>query len=347
MEKRKLSKKEICLLVLLSAFILFVLVWSFISDIPKESYEPKSYEIYNYFDTVTFVSDYSGDSESDFMRACALAADSLKYYHELFDIYNEYDGLTNIATLNRLAGEGPVTVSADLFDFLEYALGMYELTGGEVNVAMGSVLSIWHTARDSGERVPSSAELLAASLHCDINSVVLKRADLTVEITDPLLSLDVGAVAKGYAAEKTAEALRAAGFESYVLDVGGNIRTVGTKPNGDGWKIGVRNPDKTAAEAFVYRFELSDGSAVTSGDYERYYVLDGKKYHHIIDKDTLFPSEHFRSVTVITEHSGLADTLSTALFCMDYDSGTALLDTLDGVRAVWVTPDGSVLEYNK
>ena len=344
MEKRRLSAAEICLVALLAAFVLFVLVWSMVFDKTEKT---RSREFYNYFDTVTFVSDYSGGTDADFEAACRLTEESLEYYHELFDIYNEYEGLTNIATLNRLAGGGPVEVTEELFDFLEYSLGMYELTEGEVNIAMGAVLRLWHSARESGVTVPDGEELRAAYMHCNIDSVVLNRAKLTVEITDPLLSLDVGAVAKGYTAEKIAEMLVTEGISSYVLDLGGNIRAIGTKPDGSGWSTGVRNPDKGSAEAYVYRFELVDGSAVTSGDYERYYILDGVKYHHIIDKDTLYPAAHFTSVTVITEHSGLADTLSTALFCMDYESGTALLDTLDGVSAVFVTSDGRVLEYNK
>ena len=125
----------------------------------------------------------------------------------------------------------------------------------------------------------------------------------------------------------------------YALDVGGNLRVVGDKPSGSGWQTGVRNP---MGSGYAYKFTLKDSSAVTSGGYERYYTANGKRYHHIIDKDTLMPAEHFASVTVIYRDSGTADALSTALFCMDYENGADIINSLDGAGAVWVLSDGTV-----
>ncbi len=343
MEDKKTKIKSICFVVLLAVFVVGLFLWSIFFD--EQAPSVKTEEYYNYFNTVSYVSDYSGGTHADFKKNAALVEERLKYYHELFDIYNEYDGINNIATINRLAGEGPVKISSDLLDFLEYSAGMYEVTNGYVNIAMGAVLSIWHEHREAGVAVPDIEVLRAAAQHCDIENLVINRENMTVELLDADMSLDVGAIAKGYATEKIAKLLAKEGVSAYVLDIGGNIRAVGTKPDGSGWTTGIKNPGVSSDEAFVYRFELSDESAVTSGDYERYYVVDGVKYHHIINKDTLLPSDHFASVTVITADSGLADTLSTALFCMSYESGTALLDTLDGVKAIWVTHDGTVLEY--
>lgn len=341
MENKK-RVREICLIVGLTVFVTALLIWSIVFD--KESPTALSREYYNYFDTVTVISDYSGGGQTKFEASCEKIEDSLDYYHKLFDIYNEYDGITNIATINRKAGEGAVAVNEDLIDFLEYSIEMYELTGGEVNIAMGAVLSIWHDHREEGLSVPSEEALLSASAHCDIGSIIINRENLTVELVDPKMSLDVGAIAKGYTAEKIADMLIADGVSSCVIDLGGNLRAVGTKPDGSGWMTGIRNPDKSAEASYVHSFELSDGSAVTSGDYERYYVVDGVKYHHIIDKDTLRPAAHFTSVTVICTDSGLADALSTALFSMTYEEGLALIDTLDGVEVVWVLPDGRVIK---
>jgi thiamine biosynthesis lipoprotein len=170
---------------------------------------------------------------------------------------------------------------------------------------------------------------------------VLDSETLTVYFADPEMSLDVGAIAKGYTAERIAEALSDAGFTSITLNLGGNVRVIGEKPNGEGWTTGVENPHVQGGE-YIHKTTLTDGSAVTSGDYQRYYEVDGVRYHHIIDKDTLMPAAHFSSVTVYTRDSGLADALSTALFNMTYDEGAALVNTLDGVKVVWAFPNGEI-----
>ena len=300
-----------------------------------------------YFNTETILQDYSNSTEADFNRRASRVEEIFDYYHKLFDIYNEYDGINNIATLNSRAGDGPVSVEEELIDFLLFCKEMYTLTGGEVNVAMGAVLSIWHEHRTAkGEKtLPDMDELLLAAEHCDIDDLIIDRAAGTVELSDPEMQLDVGAIAKGYAVERAAEYLYSDGADSFVINAGGNLRTVGKMPDGKEWKSAVRNPDIYDYEnRYVYTFFFSDGSAVTSGDYERFFTVDGVRYHHIIDRDTLMPSAHFSSVTVICYDSGMADALTTALFNMDYESGKALVESLDDVRAVWITVTGEILE---
>lgn len=300
---------------------------------------------YQYFDTVATIYDYSGGSESRFSTAVEEFEKRLEYYHKLFDIYNEYDGMNNIATINRLAGKEAVVVDYEIISLLEFSVKMHDITDGNVNVAMGSVLSIWHKYREAGVAIPTTEELTSAAEHTDISKIVIDKENSTVYLSDPEMSLDVGAIAKGYAAEVIARNLEGLGYTSYVLDVGGNLRAIGTKPNGGSWRTGVQNPDPYSAEAYVYYLDVADTSVVTSGDYQRYYIVDGKKYHHIINKDTLMPAEYFTSVTVMIDDSGVADALSTALFNMDHASGVALLSKFDGVSAVWVTRDGDVKTY--
>ena len=128
----------------------------------------------------------------------------------------------------------------------------------------------------------------------------------------------------------------------YVINVGGNVRTVGIKGDGKPWVAGIENPNDDENEPYIAYLNLSGESLVTSGSYQRYYTVEGKNYHHIIDKDTLMPSEHFVSVTVRAESSALADALSTALFNMTYEEGLVVIGELDGVRAIWVTSSGEV-----
>ncbi len=342
MKESTTNKRDIIILIALVAALVIILVISLCA--PDDEVRRRTY--YGYFDTVCTVSDYSGGGEESFEEICEIISDELRYYHRLFDIYETYDGVTNVASLNAMAGGGPIPVDEELFLFLEYCVDIERLTSGEVNIAMGSVLSLWHDLREQGERIPTEAELRAAAEHTAITSLLLDRDSMTAEITDPNASLDVGAIAKGYATERIAETLARRGISGYVLDFGGNLRAVGTKPNGDGWSAGVQNPDTFSDLRYVYELTVSDASLVTSGDYERYYTVDGKRYHHIIDKDTLMPSEYFASVTVTCRDSGLADALSTALFTMSYEDGVTLISSLDGVGAIWVMRDGEVLKYN-
>lgn len=302
----------------------------------------KTHYAYEYFDTVSVFSSYLGDSDEDFEENCEELETILGKYHKLFDIYYEYSGINNLRTVNSFAGVKPVEVDRGLIDFLLYAKEMYSLTDGEVNIMMGAVLRLWHDCREDADfdpenaRIPTEEELALAGAHISIDSLVIDEENSTVYITDPDASIDVGALGKGYAAELAAEHLREKGVTSYVLNVGGNICAIGKKTDGTNWTTGITNPDKTSDGKFVVRISLEDTCIVTSGDYERYYVADGVKYHHIIDKDTMMPAEFFTSVSIITKDSALADALSTALFCMSYEDGLQLVNSLGDVEVLWV-----------
>ncbi len=309
--------------------------------------EPRGKSYFTYFDTVSYVFDYAGDSAEQFDNRSAGVSAILEEYHRLFDIYHEYSGINNLYTVNLLAGGEPVPVDEKLIGFLRYAKNLYYETNGEMNIMMGAVLSLWHDCRTaagddpSAARVPSEQELSEAAKHTDISLLEIDEQNMTVRITDPEASLDVGAVGKGYATERAADYLFADGALGYVLNVGGNIRIIGTKPDGSGWVTGVRDPNDPDGN-FAVRLLLSDTACVTSGSYERYYTVGGVRYHHIIDRDTLYPADYFSSLTVITEDSALADTLSTALFCMSYEEGLALLSRMEGVEVLWICPDGEI-----
>jgi len=304
----------------------------------------KSY-YYEYFDTVSIISDYSGRGERKFRKDLAEVEVLLREYHELFDIYNEYDGINNLATLNSMAGKGPVKLDDRILDLLEYSVSAYELTGGEINVAFGAVLKIWHDYRSEGKAVPRRQELLRAERHCNIKDLVIDRENGTAELLDPEMRIDVGAVAKGYAVERIALVLADRGLSGWVLDVGGNLRVIGTKNDGTGWRTGVKNPSLDPNDPYIAYYELKDEALVTSGNYERYYEVGGERYHHIIDKDTLMPSEHCVSVTVRADDSALADALSTAIFNMDAEDAQKLIEKLGGrAEALIVLQSGEKLE---
>jgi thiamine biosynthesis lipoprotein len=307
--------------------------------------KPRQAENYVYFDTVSQVITYAGDSSEVFEKNYDEVFEILSKYHKLFDIYNEYSGVTNLSTLNKNAGGEAMKVEPELVDFLLYAKELYTITDGEMNIMLGSVLRLWHDARTtaignpSKAYIPSAEALAEANLHTDISLLEIDIENSTVRITDPEASIDVGALGKGYATELAAKHLEAKGVTSYVLNIGGNIRILGHKPDGTVWKTGVTNP---RGDGYVKYINIANISCVTSGDYERYYTVDGVRYHHIIDKDTLMPSDYFSSITVLTADSGLADALSTALFSMSLDDGKAFLSGLDiEVEVLWIDKEGN------
>ena len=313
----------------------------------RGSVEKFSAHSFEYFDTVTTVTGYA-ESKDAFDEVANEILDELGEYHRLFTIYHRFDGMENLCTVNELVDGQHRTVTVDrrIVDMLLYAKEMYTLTNGRVNIAMGSLLSIWHDYRTEGMDDPASAKLppmeklLAAAEHTDIADLIIDENACTVTLTDPQMTLDVGAIAKGYAVEMVAQSMEKKGITGYVLNVGGNVRTVGGKPDGTGWTVGVENPLEDGEDYLAY-LALSDRSLVTSGSYQRYYLVDGKRYHHIIDPDTLMPSEGFLSVSVLTPHSGNGDALSTALFCMTLEEGMALIASLPDTEAQWVLPDGT------
>ena len=296
---------------------------------------------FDVFDTMTQVIAYC-DSQAEFDRQMEALHADLVAYHQLYDIYNDYEGLNNIKTINDNAGE--------------LAVEMYDTTGGKLNVAMGSVLAVWHDYREAAEadpsdadnRLPTQAELEAAAQHCDIDDLIIDREAGTVYLADPEMRLDVGSVGKGYAVEQACLAAQERGMVSLSLSVGGNLRSVGTKPRGESWETGVVSPWSDAllydsSSSLIALVASSDLAVVTSGDYQRFYTVDGMRYHHIIDPDTLWPADYFTAVTILCPDSGLADCLSTGLFCMPLDEGMALIESLDGVEALWCTKDGQVI----
>jgi len=329
-----------CLLGLLASF-------AGCSQNENQSTEPVGKVYFNWFDTVSYVYSYAGDPAERFEELSAGVSGILTEYHQLFDIYHEYSGINNLCTVNRLAGGDPLPVDPKLIDFLLYAKELYEKTDGEMNILLGPVLKIWHDHRTqalddpSAATLPDQAALEEAARHTDISLLEIDVEKGTVRLADAAAAIDVGAVGKGYATEKAAEYLQQQGAMSYVLNIGGNIRIIGQKPDGSGWNTAVKDPEDPE-NSYAAILKISDTACVTSGNYERFFAVSGKQYHHIIDPDTLWPAEYFASVTVITRDSGLADVLSTALFCMSYEDGLALANALGGVDVLWIGHDGTL-----
>lgn len=296
---------------------------------------------FDLFDTVAVVQGYAA-SQQDWDRQAAVLYDDLAHYNWLFDIYNHYDDVVNLYDVNAQAAAAPVRVGDELYAFLRWCKDTaYPATDGATNIAAGAVLRLWHDARESDSPAPPDADAIAAALaHIDIEDLVLDDAAQTVYFADPEMALDVGAVGKGYAVEQTARAAQARGLTSALLNIGGNVRAIGTKPGGKPWTAGVENPWGDDP-AYIQAVELADGdSLVISGDYQRYFEYDGVRYAHLIDLTTGYPARYVSSVAVLAraDTGGLADALSTGLFCLPEETGQALA-AQNHYAVLWMHPD--------
>ena len=317
-------------------------------------YEHKQYVYLDAFDTISYVDVYLADAEKSSEYEEEIHEELLRY-HRMFDAYNSYEGVNNVYTVNSQAGKAPVKVDEELFELVKFSLDNMEKTKYRTNIVLGSVTRIWKNfmntaaakqqeAEKNGEEepeitLPSQEELEREVEHTDWKKVTLDEEKRTIFLEDPDMILDVGAVAKGYTAEKLAGYIRRLGIESASINMGGNIKFVGERKAGDGrsyWVGSIQDPQTMQASNMAIRLE-DGGTIVTSGNYERYVMVDGVRYCHLIDPDTLQPAQKMASVSIVAEDSGLADYLSTALFTVDVETGKEILSHYDGVEACWVT----------
>ena len=296
-----------------------------------------TYSYYDVFDTFSSITLYCEDVKEAKSVSDELHEELLRL-NNLFDIYNNYEGVNNIKTINDNAGKAPVNVDEDIISLLSEGKNAYAETDGTVNIALGSVLEIWHKYRENALEneiyaVPSDEELKAASQHTDINSIVIDDINSTVYITDPEVSIDVGAIAKGYATDYARKFLKERGIGAGMVNLGGNLIVLNDE-NKKSFKTGITSPEGDGKYSDI--IFLSNSSAVTSGSYQRYYEYNGKRYNHIIDGKTLYPAENNKSVTIVDESSLKGDIFSTALFILPYEDGKALAEK-NNVEALWIT----------
>lgn len=330
-------------------------------------YEKYSHSFLGPFDTVTQYISYC-ESEEEFKKQAEYVEERFNYYDKLFDKYTYYENINNIYTINKAAGKNAVEVDKPIIDLIELCIERYNTVSNKVNIAFGSVISIWHDYRESAELnggigdVPSYYDLSVANKHTSIDSIHIDKDLSTVYIDDEHVSIDVGATAKGYAVELVKDELIAMGVDNFLLSGGGNVASYGERKLENSsstylddckikYCVGLESPQ---SGNFTYKpgdpseyneaiLVVQGESIVTSGDYQRFYEdINGVRYHHLIDPDTLYPAVHFRSVSIITEDSGYADFLSSAVFLMPYEEGRKFIDSLDGVEAIWLLEDGKI-----
>lgn len=244
---------------------------------------------------------------------------------------------SDVWNINHSGGD-PVEISQETAVLLEKALSYCRLSDGAFDITIAPVLTLWNFDADQKTgTVPDENDLADALSHVSYKNIQLDGT--TVTLLDPDTLIDLGGIAKGFIADLLKEYLVSAGYTSGIIDLGGNILTIGSKPHNQDFRIGIRRPEPDATQPLT-TISCRDASVVTSGTYERYFIENGKRYHHILSPFDGYPVENgLASVTILSEHSVDGDALSTACFVLGSEKGMALIESLDGIEALFVTDD--------
>jgi thiamine biosynthesis lipoprotein len=245
---------------------------------------------------------------------------------------------SDVCRINEEAGIRPVRVDPDTLALLTLAQKYHALSAGALDVTIGPVMDLWGFA-ENDPKVPSPHRIFETLPLVNNQLLQVNAQEQTVYLQKVGMKLDLGAVAKGYATEKALQVLAEYGIKKVLIDAGGNIRVLGTNPRNTPWRIGIKDPRQ--ADAMIAVVVLEDAAAVTSGDYYRYFEVDGQRYHHILDPRSGYPAGENRSVTVISRDAGLADILSTAFFVLKGEEAVVLAEKL-GVDVFLVSAEGRI-----
>lgn len=266
-------------------------------------------------------------------------------FEDLRDVENRMTvkGISSeLIAVNAAAGKNPVKVSDDTYRVLEAAEKYAGLSDGAFDITVYPLVALWGVGTDAA-RVPTPEEIEAAKALVGYQDLVLDPDVHTAFLKRPGMGLDLGGIAKGYAADRTAEKLKGQGIERGIVNLGGNVLAMGTKPDGSPWRIGIQNPMSDRGE-YIGIVEATNKTVVTSGIYERYFEKDGVRYHHILDPKTGYPADNgLAGVSILTDTSMDADALSTACFVLGPEKAMAMANSLEGVDVLFITKDKRVL----
>jgi thiamine biosynthesis lipoprotein len=251
------------------------------------------------------------------------------------------DEESEVSSVNRNAGIRPVTVSRDTFYVITKALEYAELTLGTFDITVGAVTALWGIGTGNA-RVPDSGEIEDMLPLVDYRFVKLDPEDRSVFLVKEGMKIDLGGIAKGYAADRAVEIMKEGGVERAILDFGGNIYVMGSKTEDTPWKVGVQNPEGTRG-SYIGILEARETAVVSSGDYERFIEREGVRYHHIIDTETGYPvRNNISGCTIVADNSLKADALTTAVFSMGINEGLAFLAGIHRVGGLIVTDNREI-----
>ena len=285
------------------------------------------------------------------LRLSAWTTDETAAMAAFEQVFREFDRLesllsvwkpgSDVVRINEAAGRGPVVVSGDTLTVLEAAAQASEWTGGKFDITFGALADIWKFDHDQDNTVPDQSAIAARLPFVDYRLVQVDRAARTAFISKAGARIHLGGIGKGYAADRAAAILRERGLRDFLIQSGGDLLVAGTN-GGRPWKLGIGDPRGAAGQTFA-TVEMTDGTFSTSGDYERFFITEGVRYHHLIDPDSGSPATGTRSVTIVADTAVLADVLSTGVFILGPAEGMKLIERLPQVEGVIVSATNQVL----
>jgi thiamine biosynthesis lipoprotein len=273
---------------------------------------------------------------------------ALSAFEAAFDEFDRLDALmsvwkegSEVERVNRAAGEKPVPIGPEMREVLSLARLASEWTEGKFDVTFGVLSGLWKFDHDLDGNIPPRAEVLARVPLIDYRQLEVNERTGTAFLKRKGMRVHLGGIGKGYAVDRAAAILRGRGFNDFMIQSGGDLYVAGRR--GDrAWRAGIQDPRGPAGTSFA-AMDLTDAAFTTSGDYERFFMKDGHRYHHIIDPDTGEPSQGARSVTIVAKTASMADALDTGIFILGPEKGMALIERLNGIEGVIVTSANNVM----
>ena len=284
--------------------------------------------------TIVQLKVYGGNAEKATEKA-------LKRVSDIEDKMSVNIETSEITKLNAKAGISGEKLSADTYYVIEEAVKYGKLTGGALDVTIEPIVKLWGIGTDK-ERVPAKNEVDEKLKLVDYNDIILDEKSSTIKLRRASQAIDLGAIAKGYTADEIKKVLIDNKISSALINLGGNVYAVGSKPDGTSWNIGIQNPLDTRGQ-YLGTVSFTDKSVVTSGNYERYFIKDGVRYHHIFDPKTGYPADKgIISTTIVSDKSIDGDALSTSTYIMGLEKGIKLIESIKGVDAIFITADKKI-----
>jgi FAD:protein FMN transferase len=272
-------------------------------------------------------------------KVAQLSIDSaFKEIYRLEKLMNRYDPNSQLSKVNKLAAKEPVVIDEDLFDILQQSIRYSKLTDGAFDITVGPLVDLWKKCAEANS-MPTDKQLDQVKKIIGYDKLILDANNFTVRFTTQGVSLDLGAIAKGFAADKATEEMKKRGASGGMVSIGGQIGCFGPTEQKDKWIIGIQNPAKLEESRIIAKLMLSDIAVSTSGNYERFYKIGGKRFSHIFNPATEKSTDELASVTIIAANGSLSDALATAVSVLGTKRGLELIEKIQGVEAILIGAD--------
>ncbi len=264
-------------------------------------------------------------------------------------VFSKFKEDSEVSKINNIAGRQIVKVENEVFKLIEDSIRYSEMSDGSFDITIAPLMEVWGFVKKEA-RLPKDSELKEVLPLVNYKNIQLDRENKSIGFRQSAVKIDLGGIAKGYAVDRAKEVLKQNGINSALINLGGNIYAFGNPPGRDFWRIGIQHPKER--DRIFLTLKLKDKGVSTSGNYERFFELNGKRYCHIINPKTGMPVEWVLSVTVIADTAEEADALSTAIFVMGWEKGFEMIDRLKGISAMVILEDrvskeGLKVKYSK